>query len=113
MHEISIIQEVMNITQKTAAENNMKRVDKITLKIGELSGVMIDPLVFAFSIIRQGTLAETSKLEVIKVDARAKCDTCNTIFKIDYSNKLCPACNKFSNNIISGYELNIETIEGE
>lgn len=113
MHEISIIQEVINIVENTAVENNIKRVDKITLKIGELSGVMMDSLVFAFNIIRQGTLAEASKLEAIKVEAKAKCDDCNVIFKIDHFNKLCPTCNKLSNNIISGYELYIDTIEGE
>ncbi|GFP78180.1 hydrogenase maturation nickel metallochaperone HypA [Clostridium fungisolvens] len=113
MHEVSIIQEVINITQNTAAENNMKRVDKITLKIGELSGAMIDSLVFAFNIIRQGTLVETSELEFIKVEAKAKCDNCDIIFKIDHFNRLCPTCNEFSNNVISGYELYIETIEGE
>lgn len=113
MHEVSIMQNSIKIVLEKAEENNLKNISKITIKIGELSGVISDSLIFAFNSLSKGTIAEGAKFSIEKVDATAMCDDCGIIFKIDHFNKLCPNCNKFSTNILSGYELYVNTIEGE
>lgn len=113
MHEVSIMESVIKIVLENAEENNMKRVSKITLKIGELSGVMSDALNFAFSCLSKDTITEGADFVIEKVEAMAICDECNIEFKIDHFNKLCPNCKKFSSHIISGYELYVNTIEGD
>lgn len=113
MHEVSIMESTLRIVKEKAEENNLKNVSKITLKIGELSGVMSDSLIFAFNSLSKGTIAEGAEFLIEKVDATAMCDECGITFKIDHFNKLCPECNKFSTDILSGYELYVNTIEGE
>ncbi|AGK96654.1 MAG: hydrogenase maturation nickel metallochaperone HypA [Clostridium sp.] len=113
MHEVSIMENTINIISEKAKENNLKNISKITIKIGELSGVMSDSLIFAFNSLSKGTIAEGAKFLIEKVDATAMCDDCGITFEIDHFNKLCPNCNKFSTNILSGYELYVNTIEGE
>ena len=113
MHEVSIIENTIKIVQEKAEENNLKNVSKITIKIGELSGVMSESLEFAFQGMSKGTIVQDAKLFIEKVDAKALCDYCNITFEIDHFNKLCPNCNKFATNILSGYELYVSTIEGE
>lgn len=113
MHEVSIMENAISIILEKAKENNLKNISKITIKIGELSGVMSDSLIFAFNSLSKGTIAEGAKFSIEKVDATAMCDDCGITFKIDHFNKLCPKCNKFSTNILSGYELYVNTIEGE
>lgn len=113
MHEVSIMESTMNIISEKARENDLKVVSKITIKIGELSGVMPDALTFAFNSLSRGTIAEGAEFLIERVDATAMCDECGIIFEIDHFNKLCPKCNKFSANILSGYELYVNTIEGE
>lgn len=113
MHEVSIIQSVVEIVTNKAIENKFTKVNKVSLKIGELSGVMPESLNFAFKSCIIDTMLEDSTLEIEKVKAVAKCINCMKEFPIDHFNKLCPICNKFSSNIISGYELYINTIEGD
>lgn len=113
MHEVSIMENTIKIVQEKAEENNLKNVSRITIKIGELAGVMSEALEFAFQGMSKGTIVEHAKLCIEKVDATAMCDDCNITFKIDHFNKLCPNCNKFATNILSGYELYVNTIEGE
>jgi len=113
MHEVSIIQSVVEIVTNKAIENKFTKVNKVSLKIGELSGVMPQSLNFAFKSCIIDTMLEGSTLEIEKVKAVAECLDCKQKFPIDHFNKLCPCCNKFSSNIISGYELYINTIEGD
>ncbi|MBU3112790.1 hydrogenase maturation nickel metallochaperone HypA [Clostridium lacusfryxellense] len=113
MHEVSIIQNVVEIVLEKAAENKFTKVNKVSLKIGELAGVMTDSLNFAFENCIIGTMIEGSILEIQKVKAIAKCEDCKQEFPIDHFNKLCPCCNKFCSSIINGYELYINTIEGD
>lgn len=113
MHEVSIIQNVVKIVSEKAIENKFTKVDKVSLKIGQLSGVMPESLNFAFKSCIVGTLLEGATLEIEKVNAIAECEDCMQEFPIDHFNKLCPSCNKFCSNIISGYELYVNTIEGD
>jgi len=113
MHEVSIIENVIKIVTDKASENKFTKVNKVSLKIGELSGVMPQSLDFAFKSCIMDTMLEGSTLEIEKVSARAECTDCAQEFPIDHFNKLCPSCNKFCSRIISGYELFINTIEGD
>lgn len=113
MHEVSIIENIVNISLKCADENKLKKINRIKIKIGELSGVMEDSLVFAFNSISKGTMAEGADFKIEKVQATAECSECKITFNIDHFNKLCPDCGKFCSNIVSGYELFIDTIEGD
>ena len=113
MHEVSIIQNVVKIVSEKAIENKFTKVNKVSLRIGQLSGVMPESLNFAFKSCIIGTMLEGSTLEIEKVNAVAECIDCKQVFPIDHFNKLCPCCNKFCSSIISGYELYINTIEGD
>lgn len=113
MHEVSIIQNVVEIVLEKAIENNFTKVNKVSLKIGELSGVLPEALNFAFKGCIIDTMLKNSILEIEKVKAVAECEDCRQVFPIDHFNKLCPCCNKFCSSIISGYELYVNTIEGE
>lgn len=113
MHEVSIINNVIEIVLMKAEENKLKSIDKITLKIGELSGVMKESLMFAFQGISKETILENAELVIERVKATGECSNCNIIFEIKHFNKLCPKCNKFCCNILTGYELYIDTIDGE
>lgn len=113
MHEVSIINSCMELVFEIAKKNQLKRVDKIKLTIGELSGVMADSLIFAYENSIQGTIAEKAELVIETASAMGKCRRCNLEFKIDHFNKLCPLCRGFCDEITAGYELNLNSIEGE
>lgn len=113
MHEVSIVQSLIDIVCNKAEENNLKKIKKISLRIGEFSGVFEDSIRFAYKAISKDTIVDGAELSIEIVEATAKCNQCDISFKINHFNKLCPECQSFSNNILSGYELYINTIEGD
>ena len=113
MHEVSIIQNVIEIVTQKAIENNLTKINKVALRIGELSGVMPESLNFAFDSCIKGTMLEESTLGIEKVSALGECKECNLEFPIEHFNKLCPNCNKFCTSVVRGYELYVNTIEGD
>ncbi|MFZ5986067.1 MAG: hydrogenase maturation nickel metallochaperone HypA [Bacillota bacterium] len=113
MHETAIMEGAMEIVLAKAKENNLSKINIITAKVGELSGALPEALVFAFDAISKGTIADGALFKIDTVKATAKCEPCDMIFEVDSFNKLCPRCNTFSRNILTGYELYINTIEGE
>lgn len=113
MHEVSVISEVLQIAFETALENNLKKIDKIVLQVGEFSCIENSSLQFAFEAMRRKSICENAELFIKKIKATSYCDRCKEEFEVSYTNRLCPKCNTFGCNIVKGYELYLESIEGE
>jgi len=113
LHEIFIMESAINIVLEKAEENHLKEISQITIKVGELSGVMPEALEFAFRSMAKGTIAEGAQFLIEKVPAAAECGNCGIEFEISHFNKLCPKCQKFSTLILRGYELYVNKIVGE
>lgn len=113
MHEVSIINSCLDIVFQQAKESKLKKVNKISLKVGELSGVMADSLVFAFNAAIKGTIAEKAELMIDIVEAKGICSNCKVEFKIERFNRMCPECGEFCKEVLSGHELYINTIDGD
>ncbi|WP_248484247.1 hydrogenase maturation nickel metallochaperone HypA [Tepidibacter aestuarii] len=105
--------EIFDVIKENADNHNLKKVNKIVLKIGEFTCVQESALRFAFEAFSKDTKVEGADFIINKIEASAKCDNCEEPFKVSFTNKVCPKCNTFSNNIITGYELLLDEIEGE
>lgn len=113
MHEVSIMGEIFEIINENISTHNIKKVNKVVLKIGEFSCVEDSALKFAFQAFSKDTESEKAELVINRVKAKAQCSECGQLFDISFTDKKCPKCHVFSNNIISGYELLLDEIEGE
>lgn len=113
MHEVSIMGEVFEIIEDNIKSHNIKKVNKVVIDIGEFTCVEESALRFSFDTMKIDTTCEDSDFIINKIPATAKCDDCGEVFNVGYTNKICPLCNRFSNNILTGYELSLQTIEGE
>lgn len=112
MHELSIAQEILSIVKASLPEPDSK-VTAIRLKIGQLSGVLVDSLKFSFEAITSQTEFENSKLEVIEIPIKIKCNDCSKVSIISEPIFLCPECNSFNVQLLEGRELEIVEIEIE
>jgi len=113
VHEVSIMAEIFDIISDTVEKHKLKKVNKVALQIGEFTCVEEGSLRFAFESFSKDTESEGAELVIHRVKATAKCERCEQIFKIAFTNKICPNCGIFSNNIVSGYELSLNEIEGD
>ncbi|HAP93777.1 MAG TPA: hydrogenase maturation nickel metallochaperone HypA [Desulfotomaculum sp.] len=113
MHEAGLIMEALKTIQKSAVENNIQQVTKITLSVGRLTMALPKALSFAFRILSQGTMFGGAELEIEQKELCLECCTCGVNFSpadIDFT---CPECGSALIKILEGHELHILSYEGE
>ena len=113
MHEVSIVYDVIQIVKESSKLNNISTVKKIFMKIGEFTCIDESSINFAFEVLSKNTLCEGALLDIERVKGKAKCNVCDEEFFISFTNKLCPKCMCYSDNIINGYEILVYEIEGD
>ncbi len=110
MHELSIAHSILSIAEKAVPKNDRAVVTGVNLQIGELSGVEIESLKFAFSVIKENTLLEKAELIIDIIEGEAVCKECNTIFPLHSYGTCCPKCNSYSLKILKGREMRVLNI---
>lgn len=113
MHELSVAQNIVEIVTEEANKKNALQVTKVILEVGELSGVEIDALNFAWDSAIQDTLLDHSQLKINMVKGKALCDTCQHEFTMTDLYDLCPNCQSFHREVLEGKELKIKAFEME
>jgi len=113
MHELAITQSMFNLIMEQAKEAGAKKVGKINLVIGEMTGVISDCVQFYFDFISKGTLAEGAALSFVMVPPKAQCRSCDKLFELKEFDWTCPHCGGSSLQIVAGKELFVESIEVE
>lgn len=110
MHELGIVYEVIKIVDSFVKENNLTKVDKIVLEIGQLSQAIPRFIENCYPAAVSETAYEDTKLEIISLPAKGKCKLCNKVYNIIAHRKTCPKCNGEDFTLISGQEFNIKEI---
>jgi hydrogenase nickel incorporation protein HypA/HybF len=111
MHELAITQSMFDIVLKQAEQVKAKKVTKINLVIGEMTGVVSDCIQFYMDFLSKGTVAEGVAVSVTSVPPTAKCLTCDKTFMVKELEWTCPRCSGASLEVTGGKELFVESIE--
>ncbi len=111
MHELAITQSMFDIVMQYAEKAQAKKVSKINLVIGEMTGVVSDSVQFYLDLLSKGTVAEGAAVSFVNVPAKAKCLACGQTFEVKELQWQCPQCGGISLEIIAGKELFVESIE--
>ncbi len=92
MHELSVAQSMMAVALENAAANNAKKILRIELVVGNMSGVSVDALRFAFDAVKADTIAGNAALVIQETAAAAHCAACGANFEAGQYDFFCPAC---------------------
>ncbi len=111
MHELSIAQSVLDIVHQYVPADDRHRIATVGMKIGELSGVVVDSLEFCFTAITSATPMKDARLKVTEVPVQARCRTCAATFRVKDSDFRCPSCGSGDLEITAGRELQVTDIE--
>ena len=112
MHEMGIAIQIVEIaTASIPADMQHSRVAKVNLKVGKLAAVVPESLKFCFQVATKDTPLEEAVLSIEEVPVVATCNDCEKEWTISTPAFNCPACNSGSLEILSGRELDIESIE--
>ncbi|MGW6913908.1 hydrogenase maturation nickel metallochaperone HypA [Kitasatospora sp. NPDC054939] len=111
MHEMSVAMAVVDQVQETARARGAAGVERITLDVGELAGVVADSLAFCFELACAGTVAEGAELVTRTVPGSARCEPCATVWEVGMPpSLLCPRCGGAAVELVAGRELRIREV---
>jgi len=113
MHEVAIMTEAVRMAGESAQAAGSKRVTALKLRVGRLSGVVPEAMLFAWDVVRRGTLLEDAQLEIESVVAICWCATCQAEFESKEFWSECPRCHDPSGELRRGRELQIAAVEFE
>lgn len=111
MHEVGILRDAVRIAIAAAKENGAERITRITLEVGELAGVVPTALEFAYEAVTEDTIAAGSELAWREVPVECACASGCPNFKPVGVIYRCPICGVISNDIRTGRELKIVSID--
>jgi hydrogenase nickel incorporation protein HypA/HybF len=109
MHELSITRNIVAIAGEAA---HGRRVTRVTIEVGALSGIMADAIAFCFGVVAEGTAVQGAALDIHSVEGRARCEDCGTEFA---TNSWLVPCGCGSRRLarLHGEELMVKAIEIE
>lgn len=115
MHEVSIALGMAEELMRIARDNNARKITHVRLKIGKMSGIVTDSLVFAFDAVKLDyPLLSSASISIDEVPLVFECGQCGKTFEeqnISFSS--CPMCRSYSLKLVSGEEQQIENVELE
>jgi len=113
MHEYSITESVLNLALEKANEADASKITRISLIVGELSGVVGECVRFYFEHISKNTIADGAELVFEMKPTQLRCNKCDAVFSPNDGDWNCPECRETGIEIISGRECYMESIEVE
>ena len=69
MHEMSLAESALQIIEQAAVANNLRRVSKVRLEIGQLMAVEPQSLRCCLELVARGSLADGAELEITEIPA--------------------------------------------
>lgn len=113
MHELSIAESIVEAVLQEKRRRGFQHVRKVGLRVGALSGVMVEALEFSFQAIVHGTELDGAELCVEYLPVKIRCKTCGNRQTLDDNLFLCPQCGSADVDILQGEELDIAYLEVE
>ncbi len=110
MHELSIAMNIIDIVEAEKAKNNAEKIQSIELEVGNLSGVVMEALKFAFDEALKSSSFNDAKIIYQEVKGIAECSACGHRFKTEDYVTPCPECMHPYSDIIQGKDMRIKSI---
>ena len=107
MHELALVESVIDMVAEHAQSH---RVCRVKLEIGTFTCVTPDAIRFCFDVATEKTPLEDAVLEIVEIDARARCRVCGETFAQEWLWTACP-CGAQDYERLSGEELRIKEYE--
>lgn len=104
---MALLQQV----ERIAAERGARRVTRISLDLGPLSGVEADLLKRAYPLAVAGSIADGAELVVNEAELVVECSECDSRTAVPPNRLICGQCRSFRTRVVAGDELLLRSIE--
>lgn len=110
MHELGICDALLKMVQGIMKDEELERVDKITVEVGSLSGVVPKFLADCWVAVSEGTELEEAEFAIEELAGTAKCLDCGVEFTADLNDLTCPSCRGKKLLPLTGRDLTLKEI---
>jgi len=114
MHELQVTERILNIVLQHAKGQDVSRIIRIHLRVGELSDLEDEWIQHYFDYLSRGTMAENAQLAITRAPIIARCDSCACSFEVKrdaLGDATCPQCAEQRLELVSGSGYFIENME--
>lgn len=110
MHELSLAGGVLELVERAAAREGFRRVRRLVLEVGALSGVEVRALRFALESLAPGTCLEACTLQIDEPPGEAWCLACSQSVPLAARGEACPRCGSYRLRPTGGTELRVREL---
>ena len=111
MHELSIAMSIVEMAEEEARSRGVQ-VNAVHLKLGSLSGVVKEALLFSYDLACEGTALEGSRLVIDEVPTVVYCPICDAERKLASVQRFCcSVCDSPTPDVVQGKELEVVALE--
>ena len=113
MHELGIVFHIIRQVEEIAVSNQVNEVKKVTLEIGEVSGVVPSYLedCWKWACLKKSEHMKACELEIITLKATSYCEDCREFYNTVTHGRTCPHCGSARTYLVTGNETNIRDIQ--
>lgn len=111
MHEMGITDAMMRTVDRLVHKEGLTAVTRVTVEVGDLSGVVPRFLSDCWEAVVDGTPYEHTVLDVRTLPGTARCEDCRAEFTADLNDLRCPRCRSDKLTPLTGRDLTILEIE--
>ncbi len=112
MHEVTVALSLLEGIQTAASDKGVTRVCSVQIRVGALSGIVRDALLFSWDVVTAQTICEGSRLQIEEVPLVVFCERCERERKPrPGTGLLCPDCGTVSPKIVQGREMQLISME--
>ncbi|MFY9189432.1 MAG: hydrogenase maturation nickel metallochaperone HypA [bacterium] len=113
MHELSVTAELLNTVLTEACRHGVRSVSRVTVVVGDLTGIDPQCLRYYFSVLSRGTVPDRAELVVESQATLFYCQPCAKVFPRKRDCFSCPDCGKQGSVLREGMDLYLESMEVE
>lgn len=112
VHELSIAMSIIEGATEEAQRRGRVKVNAVHLKLGRLSGVVKEALLFSYGLACEGTALEGSRLVIEEIPCSVFCRRCEVERALTSMQKMrCPVCGEPTPQVSQGREIEIVALE--
>lgn len=111
MHEFSVAQNIVEGIRSEIGSRLTKRIRRISMEIGRLSGISIESLEFSLQVLLDKKGVDI--LSVREIEPLVKCLRCGEEYSPEDMVWICPQCTDMHGEILKGNEIKIIDVEVE
>ena len=111
MHELGIVFHIIRTVEDVARQNDVTRIRRVTLQLGEVSGVVESYLQDCWKWAAAKSELFGAVLTVETIPAVTVCEDCGQQYPTVQFGRTCPHCGSEKTWLKQGSEINLKEIE--